>query len=250
MSSSSSSSATSPTASQMIEQILLTKQFINTCLDNHISIVNKLQFCNDKLEQANETINQYETKLNSIKAQLLSITAENETLHAQIDTLKLQNKEMKHFIMSKGIPGKTFAHPMYIEDIQHELQMNNLHSDYVTCLIELTDQRIASGSYQSIAIYSIDISTKQWTTDIQLTNAHDGTISSLCESNNNKLISGSYDFSIKIWQIHHNALHLITKLISHKNAILTITAINNSYLASGSLDKSIKIWNSTEPFKK
>ena len=244
-----SSSSSSHIPSQ-IEQILLTKQFINTCLDNHISIVNKLHYCNNELEQANETINQYKTKINTIKSQLLSIKTENEILHEQINTLKLQNKEMKHYIMSKGIPGKTFTHPMYIEGIEHELQMNNLHSDYITCLLELTDQRIVSGSYQSIAIHSINIDTKQWTTDIQINNAHDGTISSLCESTNNTLISGSYDYSIKIWEVHQNALHLITKLVSHTNAILTITTINNGfYLASGSLDKSIKIWNNNAPFQ-
>ena len=76
--------------------------------------------------------------------------------------------------------------------------------------IELSDERIACGSYDgSIIVCSVNLITNQWKRDFKKEKAHNDSVISLCELNDNKLVSASYECNINIWFILPNDLLLL-----------------------------------------
>ena len=138
--------------------------------------------------------------------------------------------------------------PCVIKELQHEINAENIHTDEITCLIELTDKRIATcGVDKSISIISIDHATNTWKQDIKKEKAHSNTVYSLCELNNNRLISGSS--KIKVWSITPNDLILLSTLTNHTDYICKVIPLTNNRFCSCSGDKTLKLWNSESPYE-
>ena len=115
------------------------------------------------------------------------------------------------------------------------IRMDNLHSEKVFSLTELSDKRLATGSFKSIVICTYNISGKKWNKDIIDVNY-------LCEFNSETLASCSSDKTIKIWKITQEKLTLITTLTSHNSDVSKVILLSNFRFASSSLDHSVIIW--------
>ena len=90
-----------------------------------------------------------------------------------------------------------------IHSIQIKHQIENIHKNKISSVIELIDGRIATGSLDcSISIIQLEITSKKWKRNILIENAHYSSIDSLCELTDNRLISSSFD--IKIWKFKLN----------------------------------------------
>ena len=138
--------------------------------------------------------------------------------------------------------------PCVIKELQHEINAENIHTDEITCLIELTDKRIATcGVDKSISIISIDHATNTWKQDIKKEKAHSNTVYSLCELNNNRLVSGSY--KINVWSITPNDLILLSTLTNHTGGVCKVILFPRNRFSSCSDDKTVKIWNSEYPYE-
>ena len=102
--------------------------------------------------------------------------------------------------ISKDEPQVIKAQP--IKGIHHELHREHIHSDTISSIIILKDNRIATASVdKAISICSFNFETQKWHQDIKKNKAHDDIINCLCELPDNKMISSSNDCSIKIWNV-------------------------------------------------
>lgn len=127
--------------------------------------------------------------------------------------------------------------------IERIINMENLHSDYITCLVGLNDKRIATASWDSsITISSFNIYENQWKIDIHQQKAHEQCILSLCVLNYNRLVSCGRDTTIKIWFILDSKLSILKTLNIHKNIIYKIIPLSKQRFASCSRDETIIIW--------
>jgi hypothetical protein len=136
-----------------------------------------------------------------------------------------------------------------INKIQPEIQMNNIHLEYVYSIIQLTDKRIVTGSINSLLICSVNILTKCWNVDITKESAHNGKINSLCELTNNRLISGSDDELIKIWLYSSKDLSFIKQISKHKGFIYKIINLTNNIFATCSQDQTVKLFEHNENYQ-
>ena len=136
-----------------------------------------------------------------------------------------------------------------INKIQPEIQMNNIHLEYVYSIIQLTDKRIVTGSINSLLICSVNILNKSWNVDITKESAHNSKINSLCELTNNRLISGSDDELIKIWLYSSKDLSLIKQISKHKGFIYKIITLTNNIFATCSQDKTVKLFEHNENYQ-
>ena len=132
-------------------------------------------------------------------------------------------------------------------------QKENIHSTFLSALLELTDGKIVTGSEDGkIAVLVIDYvsdNIKILTT----VKAHEGLVKSLCEINNKDfkitLASCSYDEIIKIWSCTGKQLELIQKISGHESNIKQLIRLSNQEFASCSSDCTIKIWSNSHPYK-
>ena len=111
------------------------------------------------------------------------------------------------------------------------------HTDYVSSLLLLSDNRIASCSgdmtiriYDPYSDYHCD----------QIIKRHSDGIKAIFELDESNIVSCSYDYSIMIGD------YLIEK--AHESAIFKVIALPNNRIASCSMDKTIKIWKSDSPY--
>ena len=133
-----------------------------------------------------------------------------------------------------------------IHSIKIKHQIENIHKNKISSVIELIDGRIATGSLDcSISIIQLEITSKKWKRNILIENAHYSSIDSLCELTNNRLISSSFD--IKIWKFKLNEYNLITT-IKHNINVNRVIIFSEKRFASCSFDGTVKIWSSIEPF--
>ena len=122
------------------------------------------------------------------------------------------------------------------------IRMDDLHSEKIFSLVELSDKRLATGSFKSIVICSYNTKAKNWKKDITEPNAHESDVNYLCEFNPETLVSCSSDKTIKIWNITLENLTLVTTLTSHNSDITKVITLSNQRFASSSYDHSVIIW--------
>ena len=139
--------------------------------------------------------------------------------------------------------------PKIIKQVNNHIKITNLHNDIVYSIIQLVDKRIATGSYESISICSVNILTKEWNIDIYKQNSHNKSVNSLCELSENRLISCSF-MTINIWLIALNDLILKkTFTTAHTDWIYKVISLTKDRFASCSIDTTVKIWESSEPYQ-
>lgn len=158
---------------------------------------------------------------------------------------KNKKKASNHSKVNDNISKSNFA----IQKIQTEIQMNNIHLDYVYSIIQLTDKRIVTGSINSLLICSVNISNKNWQIDITKELAHNSKINALCELKNNKLISGSDDKQIKIWLYSSKELSLIKQISKHNDFIYKIITLADNFFATCSKDQTVKLFEINENYQ-
>ena len=128
-----------------------------------------------------------------------------------------------------------------------ESKIINEHTNGVTCIILLSDGRLASSSKdKTIKIYNINNS---YHCDMTL-EGHTNSIYYICEIKTNKIVSCSQDLSIRIWSINESSYtceHCIFQ--SHSYLPKQLIPLSEGRIASSSIDKFIKIWSITPPYK-
>ena len=232
------------------------------------------------IQKTTKTILQYKTIINSLKEELEQIKKENICLIEKIKKLENQNnilceikkdtfnirelfttlkkdlselnnsyKKQELTTLDSPKQVKQNKKPFIIKELKHNIEINNIHSNNLNVIIELSNKNIASCSDDgSISIISIDYNTKTWKQIIKEPKAHSGGVTHVCEIKPNKIVSCSSDNTIKIWEINTNNLSLIKTLTSHTNTIYQVCCLTNNRFASCSSDHSIKIWNSESPY--
>ena len=189
----------------------------------------------------------YEKMIVSLHEKLDHLRKENKLLYERIPSSNLDSQELKNLIsnIKKEVRNlKTRLLYKTVQRLEHDIQVQKIHSEYICFITELKDNRIVTCSNDnSISIVSIDYETKKWKVDIKKLNAHEDSINSLCEVNN-KLVSGSYDKTIKVWGITPRELKLLSTLTNHTDYVNKVIPLTNNRFSSCSSDKTIIIWNS------
>ena len=85
----------------------------------------------------------------------------------EIASIKEDTQELKRLISTiKGEVHDIWKHLIIgepIEELQHDIHVDKIHSDSICFILELTDKRIATcGCDNSISIVSLDYQTKKW----------------------------------------------------------------------------------------
>ena len=139
--------------------------------------------------------------------------------------------------------------PSIIQGLQHEIQINNIHSNSLYSPLILSDKRIATcSSDHSISVISIDYNKKTYVQDIKKIDAHNNMIFGICEILNKRLVSSFNDKTIKIWEITKNDLILLSTLNNHSNYVYRVINLTHNKFASCSTDNSVKIWSINFPY--
>jgi WD40 repeat protein len=112
------------------------------------------------------------------------------------------------------------------------------HTSTVSCLYQLADGRLASGSGDN-TIRIWDPKNNFFCT-YTLT-GHTNTIWTLLLLNDGKLVSGSWDKKIFIWDINNQSVKM--ELNIHSDRIRPLLDLKNGYLVSASEDNSTIIWD-------
>jgi WD40 repeat protein len=119
------------------------------------------------------------------------------------------------------------------------------HTKGVTCLAELGDNFLASGSYDStIKIWSLEAPENPIVTLL----GHTDRIETILYMKEGILASGSRDGTIRLWD-NKNNFNLIQILSDHKRGVTSIVQLSNGMMLTGSDDFSIKIWDTNNNFK-
>ena len=138
---------------------------------------------------------------------------------------------------------KNARYPTVIQSIKKHFKINKLHNIDVTCLVQLSDSKIATGSFCSLSICKINYSSREWIKLIQKSNAHLSWIWYLLKLKNSKMASCSEDRMIKIWDLSiSNTITLESSILGHSNSVWQVIALSNNRLASISYDNTIKLW--------
>ena len=120
----------------------------------------------------------------------------------------------------------------------------SFHLSTITCLIQLKDGRLVSGSKDKrIIIYVKNLFIKAFEI-----NEHSNDISSLLQLKNEYLVSSSFDTYIKIFKLYEKTYEIIQSIKAHDNYINKVRELSNGNLISCSLDKTIKIYNEENGF--
>ena len=155
----------------------------------------------------------------------------------------------EHHQLSKGEIQKICRQPSSIQGLQHDIHVDNIHTNTIRFLLELKDKRIAScGEDYSISIVSLDYQTKKWKQDIKKEKAHNDNVNCLLELDKNRLVSCSTDKTIKIWNITPNALNLLSTLTNLTGHVWKIITLTHNRFSSGLNDKTVKIWSNEHPY--
>ena len=129
------------------------------------------------------------------------------------------------------------------EKYTHCSKSISIKKNWVNCLVEINDDKIAAGCGDFL------IKEKKVIKIFNLLNykeegkliGHTNDIISLIYLKNGKLISGSLDNLIKIWNL--NTFKEERTLFGHLGNVQCLLELNNNTLVSGSGDSTIKFWN-------
>jgi WD40 repeat protein len=117
------------------------------------------------------------------------------------------------------------------------------HEDWITSLISLTNNRIATASVdKNIKIW--DVNKKLMIKSFQ---AHSTEVWCLALLSDGCMASGSMRRTIKIWDCENDYLCKKT-LIGHSCAVKSLLVLKNGNLVSASMDKQIKVWDFNNDF--
>jgi WD40 repeat protein len=120
-----------------------------------------------------------------------------------------------------------------------KLKVLNGHSSTVDSVIQLNDNEIATGSFDStVKIWDLKDDRVQYTLS-----GHSTAIYSLEKLDDILTASGSADRTIRIWDYTNGAL--IQTLTDNSNFVLSLASLNDSFFVSGSLGffATIKLWD-------
>ena len=113
------------------------------------------------------------------------------------------------------------------------------HTDSVTCVIQLSDGRIASSSFdKSIIIWDINSCSPAQ----QLT-GHTGVVNCIIQLKDSRIASVSKDRMIKLWDLQ-SYYSCTQNLIGHEEGICSIIQLKDGNLVSVS-ERSIFLWDIT-----
>ena len=174
----------------------------------------------------------YENKISSLNTELQQLKKENTLLHDQLQmnqvhisnnkeiaSIKEDTQELKRVIsIIKGEVHDIWKHLIEkpIKELQHVVHVDKIHTRCIYYILELTDTRIATCSYDnSISIVSLDYQTKKWKEDIKQVNTHSNSVYCLCGLSNDRLVSCSEDKTIKVWSITLTILNCLSTLTKH-----------------------------------
>jgi len=133
------------------------------------------------------------------------------------------------------------------------LNFYSTHKKEITCLININNQYIASGSLdKSIIIwyntqndYTILIGSTNYYSSLSYLTVHNGRINSLLYIQNNNesyLVSSSSDTSIIVWKTI-DSLTLKNNLENNTRQTNDLIQLENNYLVSASDDFALQVWN-------
>ena len=106
----------------------------------------------------------------------------------------------------------------------------------VVCLKSLPSNRLASGSYLVIEIWSIESGEC-----LKTLNGHSDWVRDIVYLPSGNLVSCSWDKTIKMWDLGRG--ECIQTITSHSDEFCCLHLLRNGQLASSSYNKKIKIWN-------
>ena len=227
----------------------------------------------------------YENKVLSLNTELKELKNENTLLNDRVQMNEVNNKEIasikediqelkklisiingevhevknillgkashsdEYHQLSKGEIQKICGQSSSVQGLQHDIHVDNIHTNNIRFLLELKDKRIAScGEDHSISIVSLDYQTKMWKQDIKKEKAHNAKVNCLLELEKNRLVSCSSDCTIKIWSITPNALNLLSTLTNHTDTVWKIIPLSHNRFSSGGDDKTVNIWTNEHPY--
>ncbi len=111
------------------------------------------------------------------------------------------------------------------------------HTERVSCLAQLWDGTLASGSF--------DNTIKLWDPKkgncLRTLQGHTDSVYCLTQLSDGTLASGSGDYTIKLWDPKTG--NCLRTLEEHTKWVYCLTQLSDGTLASGSLDKTIKLWD-------
>ena len=113
------------------------------------------------------------------------------------------------------------------------------HKSSVTSIIQLTDDRLLTGSKdKTIILWDITENSFKCT---QIISEHKDGVYSLCQLTGVRFASGSEDKTIRIWEEENGSFRNVVVLKDHKSRVRALTMTNTGYLISGG-DKIIIVY--------
>ena len=182
---------------------------------------------------------------------LSSLQDKYVALEKKVDIILKENQELKKEIeILKNSSQETTTKPnqlISIKKINKHLKKYNLHEQNVSCICNLSQNRIGTASVDgSISISVLDCLLYKFVQDVKKTKAHDGKINCLCMLDENRFISCSDDTTIKVWDMSSlKKLPLIMTIKGHIGQIEQVIQLTNNRFASCSYnDGTVKLWDS------
>ena len=111
------------------------------------------------------------------------------------------------------------------------------HTDVVTCVLKLTDGRLASASWDT-TIKLWDIGSSECLGTLR---GHTRNVTCLQELATGELVSGSTDGHLRVWDINNGVCRKV--IAAHIKSVRCIQKLTNGNLATSSSDGTIKIWD-------
>ena len=208
----------------------------------------QIEVPHDILDQQLITEN-YQKQINQLKEELSNLKNQNEHLFQLIKQGRNEIIQIKNN-MAKILNNKYDNNNNIIQETKKYFQVDDIHQSQVSPLIELSDKRIATGSWDGlICISKIDYEKKEHQLQVKV-EAHEGKVKSLCELTRKRFVSCGDDKLLKIWDYSSpKKLKLIHTLQGHTGRVFKVINLTKDRIASCSFDDhSVRIWQAEKPF--
>ena len=194
--------------------------------------------------------------MDEIKRQIKSLEKKVNTLTEKEKTLETKNQSIINTLNYVKQISETILNILrqktqnnidkIIKSIDLYKQTKHVHPNWIMCILELLDGRIAVCGGGAISLNQMNYETKEWKVLTQRDKAHEGFISSLCEISRKRIISSSKDTKIKIWDVSsNNDIQLIKTITQHSEKVDKVITLTYNRFASCSFDENnVRIWNS------